>query len=445
MKKKYRSTGQDKIIIIMAVLGIALVLLFLTFLMEGITGQTSKQEEETSAEDVITLDLVYAYQNPQWNSAMEALILEFEETYPEIDIDYEVSYEDSVYEDVLSAKIARDELGDLVQLKTPAAYAESGLLGEISEEVAALVTTTYTSDGTVYGVGMVESTWGILYNRAIFEEYGLEEPETYEDFLSLCRTLKRKGITPIGVGGSDLWHMEYWVNHFFNTDVLSVDADWLTKCLAGEVSWTDEEPQQMISHLCGLFSSGYINENWLTTTDTSLAYKMTEGEIAMIYTGPWTAAAVQKLDSEMDLGWFYLPDEEGTVYASDHYDVYWSVTTDCAQDEQKYEAAMTFLSFFYSQDVYRELCTTTYNLSLLSENEETETMVDALMEEVLDDLAGVDAAVETYIGNEETPEGFEKRMLETVQEILSGERTAEEGLEEIQAIWEECSGEVAIP
>lgn len=54
-------------------------------------------------------------------------------------MNYEVNYLDKVYEDILIKKIARDELGDIVQLKTPGMYASSDTLGEISDEVTDLV------------------------------------------------------------------------------------------------------------------------------------------------------------------------------------------------------------------------------------------------------------------------------------------------------------------
>ena len=67
--------------------------------------------------------------------------------------------------------------------------------------------------------------------------------------MNICKTLKSKGIDPIGVGGSDLWHMEYWVNHFFRTDVLSKNPEWLSQCSEGVVSWTDAEVIQMLADL----------------------------------------------------------------------------------------------------------------------------------------------------------------------------------------------------
>ncbi|MCC8081906.1 MAG: ABC transporter substrate-binding protein [Lachnospiraceae bacterium] len=433
---KKTSQHMKKMRILIPLLFLALAALCLSLFYEVFAGRMTVNTDD---EEVVTvLELVYAYQNPQWNTAIENVIEEFEETHPDIVIHYDVNYEDTVYEELLTRRVARGELGDIVQLKTPEAYAAGGLLGEISEEVSSLVSSVYTYEGTMYGVGAVDSTWGILYNKTLFEEYGLEEPETYDDFLQICKTLKRKGVTPIGVGGADLWHMEYWVNHFFHTDVLTVEADWLEKCSLGEVSWTDAAPTAMMNHLYSLFEKGYVNENWLTTTDTSLSYKMSEGEVALLYTGPWTAAAIEQLNPDMELGWFYVPDESGIVYATDNLDTFWSVTAECAVDEKKYEAAMTFLSWFYSDEIYLSFCETSCTFPLTDLEPDFET--GSVYEEVWEAFQSADERVSVYIGNEDTPEDFEKSMLETLQDILSGTVSAEDGLLEIQRLWERSGG-----
>ncbi len=397
-----------------------------------------KMTEAQSEEDVVELKLVYAYQNSQWNSAIENVIKSFAKEHPDIVIQYEINYESTVYDDLLKKKVARDELGDIVQLKTPEFFAANGLLGEISEEVAGQVSSVYEYDGKVYGVGAVESTWGILYNKTLFERYGLEVPETWEDFLDLCESLSRRNITPIGVAGEDLWHMEFWVNHFFQTDVLKSDPDWLEKCGEGQVRWTDEAPRRMMNHLCQLFENGYVNEDWMASTDTGLSYDMSQGEFAMIYTGPWTAEAVWKLEPEMELGWFYVPDENGTVCASDNLDVFWSVTVACEEDPEKYEAAMEFLDYFYSQDVYTEVCENSLVFPLT--DVEIQYEEGSFMADVWDAFETADQKISAYIGNEDTPEEFEKNMLEVVQLMLNGDWTEEEAIENIQALWEQYSG-----
>lgn len=435
---KNKKKRKLKIIILPAFL--IMIILLVSMFWDGFKNFSDDEKEET---EQIELNFVYAYQNTQWNSAIEKTVDEFEELYPNIKINYEVSYEHKVYEDILSKRIARNELGDIVQLKTPEPYAQSGVLGKISDDVAELTSLNYTCDGVVYGVGAVRATSGIIYNKKIFEDYNLSEPQTYQDFLDICNVLKSRGVTPIGVAGSDLWHMEYWVNHFFRTEVLLKNENWLKDCAAGTVSWTDEEPAAMLQHLVDLFESGYVNENWLATADGNLAYRMSEGEIAMLYTGPWTAATIEKLNQDMELGWFYVPNEDGYICAGNNEDTFWAVTASCAEDEEKYEAAMTFLRHFYLRETYMDLCQNTYTFSLLKEKY-SHGEVTEIQEDVYESFMDADIQMSTYIGNEDTPEEFEKAALNIVLEVLEHRISVETGLEEIQDMWDRLCRQEAV-
>lgn len=457
------SEGRKRIFLIAGIIVLLSVLAALcgTLLYDSMRSQEWNQTKKSQTEQ-IEIELVYAYQNPQWNSAIETIVRNFEEKYSNIKVNYEVNYGNKVYEAILTKKIARNELGDIVQLKTPGMYTGSDTLGEISSEVSDLVDVTYSVDGKVYGVGAVEATSGILYNKQIFEKYGLEEPKNYEDFLNICRILKNKGITPIGIGGSDLWHMEYWVNHFFRVDVLSQNPDWLKDCGEDKADWTDDAAVKMLSDLRQLFTSGYVNYDWQTTGDGNLPYKMVEGEIAMMYTGPWTSAAIEKLDASMELGWFYVPDEDGNIYAGDNLDTFWSVTKSCEADSKKYMAAMTFLKYFYSEENYRQVCeaTSTFPLTKMNdqessvggENNNTENGVAEsndtqrtsselskdLQAEIVHAFHDSDLRITTYIGDEDTPQDFEKNMLLLVQSCLSGENNVADTATKIQNLWEQC-------
>lgn len=422
------------------IISIIILVSLLVILCGSLFYDNIRNKERTKSagkdENQVEIELVYAYQNAQCNSAIEATVRNFEKKYPNIKVNYEVNYEDKVYEDILIKKIARNELGDIVQLKTPESYARSDTLGEISDEVKNLVKYTYDVGGKTYGVGAVESTSGIIYNKEIFERCGLSVPQTYQDFLNICKTLKSKGITPIGVGGSDLWHMEYWVNHFFRTDVLSKNPDWLRQCSEGVVSWTDAEAIQMLNDLKNLFDAGYVNDDWQTTRDGNLPYKMAEGEIAMMYTGPWTSFAIQKLNPSMELGWFYVPDVKGVTYAGDNLDTFWSVTKECEEDPDKYDAAMTFLKYFYSEQNYTLTCEAICSFPLTKEWIATAGV--PFQEETERAFRSSDKQIATYIGDEDTPVDFEKGMLLLLRSEWNSEVSVTDTAQHIQQLWDSC-------
>lgn len=55
-------------------------------------------------------------------------------------------------------------------------------------------------DGRIYGIPAEIQANGIWYNKALFDQCGLEIPETYDELLNCCKVLRENGITP--------WHAE---------------------------------------------------------------------------------------------------------------------------------------------------------------------------------------------------------------------------------------------
>lgn len=426
-------TGSNlKRLLYVIIILIAVILIYLAVNAVNTGYDRMMEAEEDIA--VTELSISYAYQNSEWNAEIEQIIEDFEEENPDINIVYEPAYAHRVYEELLIDQIALGELGDLVQLKTPDAYAKSGMLAVIPQEIVTLASYNYSYEGDTYAIGMVRSTSGILYNQAIFDKYGLEEPQTFGEFLELCSTIRQTGTTPVGIAGADLWHLEYWVNHFLRTDIFAEDESWLEKCAQGEVFWTDEEALALYEHLYTLFSSGYVNTNWQSTRDTDLTYMMAQGEVAMIYTGTWTATDVYDSNEEIELGWFYLPDDEGNVYAAENKDTYWGITKECEADEEKYDAAVRFLQYFYSSDTYEELLAETS--AFPASYSVTDYERSELQEQILQDFAYVDAAFNGYIGDASCPQNFETGMFEELILYLNGKQSLAETAEAIQACWD---------
>lgn len=391
--------------------------------------------QQETAEEPVTVTLVYAYQNAQWNQGIQTIVEEFSKSHGDIIIDVQVQYEDKVYEDILAKLQARGELGDIIQLKTPGRYAEEGLLAAIPEEIGALLDEPYRYGEQIYGLLAIGNTNGILYNRDIFQENGLDIPKDYGAFLEVCEALRQKGITPVGIAGGDLWHLEFWVNHFFRNDILMKNESWMKERSEGRASWQDEEPLRMLRHLEQLLGGGYVNEDWAVKQDGSLTYDMSQGEAAMIYTGSWNARELQKLNPEISLGWFFVPDEAGNVVVSENKDAYWCLTRACGEEERRYQAALEFLNYFYTSQAYNQLCEDTCGFPVTKEK----TMVpkEEIQLQIQEEVMRHKSHMSTYIGNEDTPQGFERALLLEVVALGGGHTTAEESARRLDQLWEQ--------
>ena len=397
----------------------------------------NRPEAETPGDKSITVSLVYAFQNSQWSDCVEEVVRQFEQAHPGVHIAYEIQDEDAVYEDTLTKLIARDELGDVVQLKEPRRFAKNGLLAALPETLCAQVNSVCRVDGQPYAVAALGATTGVVYNTALFAELGLEPPDSYEEFLTLCAALRRQGITPLGVGGGDLWHMEYWMNHFLRSDVLSREPDFLALCAAGERDWNDPLITEMLEHMAQLFRRGYVDPNWPNTPDTALAYHLAEGEVAMVFSGPWLIRDALALDPSLELGWFYVPNESGQVVAGESVDVFWAVTEACARDPERYEAACAFLEFFYEQGVYERTCAAMAGFSTLTDEGRGQYASVSAIGEMKAAHQGADLRFTAYVGDENTPPGFEKRLLALLVRLCRGELTVPETQALCVEYWEE--------
>ena len=417
-----------------AILLFSVLLLLMIMLLSSPTSEA--KNEETPEQTVI--NLVYAYKNNQWNSCIENIIRRFEASNPHIDVQYKIRYEDSVYEDLLYKLAARDELGDIVQIKEPYAWAESGLIAPLPDSLTNLTSTTCTVNGSTYGVCALGTTTGIAYNKDIFSDLNLSIPQNYDEFLNLCQTLKENGITPLGIGGKDLWHFEYWLNHFLRADILSVEPDFLAQCSSGQRDWNDPLITQLLTHFNDLFRLGYVDQSCPSTPDGALAYHMAEKQVAMVFSDSCLAADILSINPSINLGWFYVPNTKGDVVAGESLDVFWTVTENCAQDAERYSAAVAFLNYFFSADIYEEIYTAMAGFSTLTDTSRDRDTQDGVLAETNAAHEAADLRISGYVGDENTPPNFEKKLLTLLSRMCAGELTVAETQALASQYWDEC-------
>lgn len=67
-------------------------------------------------------------------------------------------------------------------------------------------------DGHIYGVARDVSEVVLWYNKALFEQAGVDPAslETWDGFLAAVTKFKEAGITPLALGGKDKWPAHFW-------------------------------------------------------------------------------------------------------------------------------------------------------------------------------------------------------------------------------------------
>jgi ABC-type glycerol-3-phosphate transport system substrate-binding protein len=144
-------------------------------------------------------------------------------------------------------------------------YVKQGALKPLSADVTAQIDKNYaavwktlgTVDGKVYGVpfkGANKST--VWYSAAAFDQAGVQEPKTWEDFTKALQTLSDSGVAnPLSVGGGDAWTLTDW---FENVYIRVAGPDKYDQLSKHEIKWTDDSVKQTLTLLGQLWSKANL-------------------------------------------------------------------------------------------------------------------------------------------------------------------------------------------
>lgn len=345
------------------------------------------------------------------------------------------------YADELALLDAMDSFPDLMEMRDTQMFADAGLLAELPVSIQKLFANIPEVNGKVYTAPMqLEMPQGIIYNKRLFRQLNLHEPSTYAEFLDICQTIKQANVDPLIVGGKDLWHMGFWINHFLLDHVYAYDRDWNFKRNMGQVKWTDSGPSQVLFDLKELWDKEYVAPGFMDISDSQTLGYLTSGKAAMLMSGPWMFPQLKQADSSFEFGFFPLPDRKGVIrIVGLPLPAGWAISSQAAGDPRKLRAIEQFLHFFYSVEEYPKYLEATSSLSAIKapvhvEQNELLAKVQALL--VHPDVIKL-YSMENYWGKNRIPAGFRNEFYELVQEFLTGNLSMQQTLVRADQAWDD--------
>ena len=176
----------------------------------------------------------------------------------------------------------------------------------IPNGVSADVAGSLTFDGKIYGVpySIIYNT--IIYNKDIFNQYGLEEPQTFDEFLTVCQTLLDNGVTPIALKSDSLAGF-IW----FQAMLAAYDPALYEGVCDGSIAYTDEKVVEVMNQWKDMLDKGYFSA---PMTNVDMAKTLATGGVAMELEPNYEATTIVDdygLVAGEDLGTFVLPSVDG--------------------------------------------------------------------------------------------------------------------------------------
>ncbi len=310
----------------------------------------------TSA-DAGTLVINSNQSDPAPKAAFEQIVADFQAANPDIDVEFN-TFDHESYKTVVRNWLT-SEAPDVIywfageRMKT---FVDRGLLEDVSDiwsenGLADAMSSSFsalTVDGNQYGVPFSYYQWGVYYRTDIFEANGVTVPQTFDELVAACETIRAAGIAPVTIGTKFLWTAAGWFDYL---NLRTNGLDFHLQLAAGEVPYTDDRVQRTFDHWERLINAGCFIDDHAAYSWQEAQPFLYQGDAAMYLIGNFITPQFPA-DVEDKMGFFQFPviDDSVPMYEDAPID-----TLHIPARAANKEDARRFLAFVSQPDVQREL------------------------------------------------------------------------------------------
>jgi len=397
--------------------------------------------ENGGSAETVTLKMMHNWTNPNAdNEIFKARIQKFQDENPGIKIDVE-EVPSSQYPTKLQTQATGRSLPDLAVFQPRAAlkpYVDAGLLMPIDDVLdywkdilPKEALDSYVVDGKHYAVPAKLTYADVLYyNKELLEKVGYKEfPTTYTDFVDMVKKLKGAGITPIVVGNKDRWPLQ---SSFMSiiTDRIA-GSDFLERAAANEAKFTDPDFVKALGIIQELNELDAFNTDINTIDTVQEQNYFLQGKAAMSMTTSTIDTKYRQNNENGDkIGIALFPAVDGgkgrPQASSGNFQFGLALNSELEKDPEKKEAAIKFLKYFYSKEMYEDLSKAGFMVPAKLENATTDN-------KYLQEMIELNSKGTAMIIDQTIATSVNESLQNGLQSILTKQRTAEQIAAEMQA------------
>lgn len=267
--------------------------------------------EATPAEDV-TLSVYSDASDDAIKAALTQIVSDFEAAYPNIKID--LNFPGTDYENIMKVKMASNSMPDVFDTHgwAIARYGEyladlrdCPWASELTDSAKAVVT---DADGKVYCLPMITAMDGILYNADMFEQYGIEVPQTMDELTAAAEKIKQESngtCEPFFMSAVDSVTIAQFLDIMSTPLLVSPETNYASQLKDGTFDWSNwsKLPETLLEWQ----SKGLINSDVLTAKASDLVDRFATGKICFSAYFLSLADAVKSVNPDMHMGIMPVP------------------------------------------------------------------------------------------------------------------------------------------
>ena len=236
---------------------VAICILLLVSLLAGCAAPAAQTAGETqqpaaSSGEKVTIHFFHKWPEPEAMEFFNWAVTKFQEENPNITVEME-AVSDEAYKDKIRVLMTSGEVPDVYFSwagEFSWKFARAGQALDLTDAfensdwkdiVINSAVEPFKLDDKIYGIPMRVNAKFMVYNKAIFEQYGLSAPTTWDEFLSVCKTLKDNGVVPLGFGNEYPWASAHYIGDL-NAKLVAQDVRMADYGLTAEADTLFTDP-----------------------------------------------------------------------------------------------------------------------------------------------------------------------------------------------------------
>jgi raffinose/stachyose/melibiose transport system substrate-binding protein len=161
---------------------------------------------------------------------------------------------------------------------------------------------------------------GIFYNKQMFADAGITEPETWDELQDAADGFLADGITPFSASGVAGWPLTRWISVYLYR---TFGPDAMTGIDSGDAELTDPDYVEATEFLASLGEAGYFGPNVASLDYDGSFSEFLNGNAAMLPMGTWFLAAATNPERNTigidNVGFMPYPEFDGGEGSIDQY------------------------------------------------------------------------------------------------------------------------------
>lgn len=339
---------------------LSLVLIMVMGLL--LTACNKEGASSSSKENTTTIDFAIHVANPKdQEPAFYKVIERFQEKNPNIKINL-IGKEQQEHVKSIKMMSQSNQLPDIFWMLPSSAeeLQDSGMLMDltdflvenpkIKESLNESMLNAYNKGGIQYGLPYQPLITGFFYNKELFDKYGLQIPETFDDLIEVTKVFNENGITTIAKGAKDdysLWAFLTMLSRFGYFDKID-------DILAGKESYNNPDFLNYYKKIEELRKAGAFPKNVTTLSYFQAVEQFLSGKAAMLDAGVWEVQKIEKSKIGKNVGFWWGPTFSDGVGNQKISSIVPAapllVSKNVEKDKAKKEAIYKLLKFYYGEE-----------------------------------------------------------------------------------------------